>query len=849
MSLGDTRRPRPATLLTLDGERARGEQVALALLGLLVVAGPQLYGGVFPWTVVVIAVAALAALLATWWSAAQARPRGTPWVALAISGAAAWTLLQSLPLPCGLVAWLAPDAAAGLRASLALTTTSSPSFCTLSHDPGATRLELLKGVGIIASFLSAWWLSAQGHRGRVILLVACSSAVMAAVALLHLGLGLEEVFGVYRPLHAGGGLVLAPLMNPNNLGAFAALGVPLWLAILQREREPRTRALSAFAIVISAAVALLSLSRGAIAMLVGCGTWMLLLSPSAIRASKRDRGARRQRPRWALGAALSLGLALGAYLAADRVLAEFRGDASKLGLIWRTLLFAAHHPWIGVGRGAFGSTFLSNGAPGYYAYTENFFTQWAADWGFPVALGLLGALSHAVFLAARGNTSWRRLGAVVGLVGLAAQNLVDLGLELAGVAVVAAALLAAVVAPAGRSEESRSAQRLPFQRMALGATMACSLVLVWLGPSAEADSRNGLDAKLRSQLASKDRAGFRKTLGRALRLHPAEALFPVLAAAQSLVYRDRAAPRFINRGLSLAPGWATPHVQAFQWLWLIGHRDQALLEMRVAAEIDASALGAYICRVAELGSAVALQGAPRRNAEQRAAFLETASSCLGVGNPVSAQLDDVLLQEFRKSPAAIERNALRLARAGRVDAAIAMLDALRRENPRRVQSRTLRVQLLFDAQRYAEAALSALELARSVPQRDAAPLWRVRAQALATLQDDAGWRVAISTLRRIASDDADQLAETYEFEGALHLQRGQVGEALRAYRAAYRINGKAEYLRSYAEISTQFGDRASALWAYMELCQSQPKNPNDCARRDALVSQGRAMNLDGKVRN
>ena len=79
--------------------------------------------------------------------------------------------------------------------------------------------------------------------------------------------GLDEVFGVYKPVEVNRQLLLAPLVNSNNLGAFAALGVPLWVGLTYRTAHREVRWLGRIAIVITAATAILSLSRGAVGQL------------------------------------------------------------------------------------------------------------------------------------------------------------------------------------------------------------------------------------------------------------------------------------------------------------------------------------------------------------------------------------------------------------------------------------------------------------------------------------------------------------------------------------------------------------------------------------------------------
>jgi len=240
--------------------------LALGMLGVLVIVAPLLFGGAFQWTILVIAGLSFLTLIVTIWAERELLPQRTPAVVMAIVAAAAWTCAQACPLPCWLVSSLAPDAVSELRAALALAGAPPPAWCTMSRDPGATRTEVIKGVAIVSGFLSAWWLAASGERKRVIALVAFSTLAMSAVAHAHMALGLEEVFGVYRPVEAGRGLQLAPLMNRNTLGGFAAFGVPVWLGILLREREMRMRALAGLAIVLCATTALFSLSRGAVTL-------------------------------------------------------------------------------------------------------------------------------------------------------------------------------------------------------------------------------------------------------------------------------------------------------------------------------------------------------------------------------------------------------------------------------------------------------------------------------------------------------------------------------------------------------------------------------------------------------
>jgi tetratricopeptide (TPR) repeat protein len=639
-------------------------------------------------------------------------------------------------------------------------------------------------------------------------------------------------------------------MNPNNLGGFAASGVPIWLGILLREREVRTRAIAALAIVLCATTALFALSRGAVAVLFGGMALFAVLQRARSRAPRGERAAGRWRARLSIAAVLSAGIGIGSYIALDRLLRDFeQGDADKLTVIGRTLQFAARHPWLGVGRGAFASTYPARGDKLLYQHSENFFTQWAVDWGFPIATLLAIAIGHALWRAFHEDESRRRFGAIVGVICMAAWNFFDIGLELVGVAVVAAALLGATVAPTRTSTRSNPPARFAVGSFTLAAACAAGIALLLLAPSVARDSNYDWDAALRSRIDARDRTGFSALLQDAVRLHPVEPRFAILAAGEAIMHVDRRALSWINRGMKLAPGWTAPHVQAFQFLWHNGRRDQALLELRAAAEISPISAGKYVCSIAGLGSAAILRAAPSKHRGRRADFLEIASNCVVQDEAVSQELDRMLLSELPHNPAALEREAMRKARQGDLDGAVRQLEAVNTRHPQRVRGRVLKVEVLMTAERYEEAAASALESARALPTEQSEALWRMRAMALSALKDDAGSDEALGMLRSIASSDSKRLAATYALEGKLHVQRQRPGAALRSYKAAYRITEDSSYLHSYGQLSIQLGDRASALWAFMELCQRQPQKAKYCAKRDALLGQDRPLNLGARPRN
>lgn len=819
---------------------ALGWLLAVAALGAHLVVAPLLLGGTLPWTIQLIAASSIAclALAAYGCDSLASRVPAVLWVSLALL---AWTVLQVSPLPCDLIQPFAAESVANLRAAHVALGRAPPTSCALSLDPGATQQEIVKGVAIVATLLAAWLLARGQGRRQIFWMVAISTLVMSLVALAHGILQLDSVFGMYAPLHVGRVILLAPLMNMNNLGGFTALGVPLWIGLTYRHGSKELRWVGGVAAAITFATALLTLSRGAIVQVcVG----LLAMLAIIIVAGGRSRKKPASRAHWSklgLAAIFVAGLAFVAYVGGEQVQREIADrDIGKLALLARAFEFATHHPWLGVGRGAFSSTFVRvEGQGSRFVYAENFLAQWAGEWGVPITLLWLGSVAFALGSALRGATSLARLGAATALLAFCLQNLVDLGFELVGVAVVAAALLGALIVPDGPHVVVRT--RLGSARTIVAVVLVGALAaLVLLAPRLTEQSIQALDGRLRASFQQRDRAKFRQTLERAVRVHPAEPIFAVIAATEALALGDASAPRWINRAMQLAPRWGAPHVLAYQMLWAHGLRDQALLELRKAAEGDAdrTLTGVHVCRLAKQSGEYILRAAPVGSRARRRAFLESALGCAGVEYASSKAIEAALLQEFPESPIAYERKAYRLALDGEVDQSLDVLARLLARHPEFESARISRAEVLLRSNRLAETiAQVEVDLPR-LPEHQRPSLIRRQVLALARLGDRAGMERALQAYRRLTSGTVDGLAESYAFEGYVQLELRQTGAALAAFREAYRINQDLKHLKAVAQLAGQLGDRPQQLWAYLTLCEREPLDPQNCAQRDRLLHPG-----------
>jgi tetratricopeptide (TPR) repeat protein len=808
------------------------------LLGVLLVGAPQLLGGVLPWTINVIAVLSFACL-AVVALRAPALERRWPRFALMMLVMAAWTGLQALPLPCGLVAALAPDSVAKQRAVAALMDLPAPSTCALSQEPGNTHEELVKVLSLTATFIAAWAFAASGGWRRLFFLIGFSSFAISAVALAHAALELKRVFGVYHPVGLAGSWLLSPVMNPNNMGAFAAMGAPLWIGLSYREPNQNLRVFGYVATAVTSVVAMGSLSRGAIGqLLAGYAVMAVVLWRRRARA-QRDSG--RPTPpaasRIGVFVAGGVGLSIGVFMVGNDAVQQFQtGRLDKLDLSLASLRFAWQHALVGVGRGAFGSAFISaEGAVTRYQYAENFVAHWLAEWGVPMTLCLLAAIGFELATAAKSRDSLARSGAISALWLYAAQNLVDFSFELLGTATVAVALLAGCIAPLIESSKRGAEKPLPLQGPTqLAITLLCIGIgcLVWLGPRMGRERVNALAGELRRSLASSDRPKFRAQALQALTLHPSEPVLSMLVASEALAHRDPKTLAWLNRSMQLAPHWARPHQLAFRWLWQRGQGRQALLELKQAASIDLEIAMEDACRLGRVDPSWALQVAPEN--ELRHSYLERVSFFVG-GSPRSREMDLAVLQELPTSLFPLMHEAQRLQGEDQTDEALALLDraaAAHRNDPRpgierfRVLLAANRLRELFDG---IDAALETLD------PKSRAVLLEVKAYALARAGSAAHALRSVEDIRRLAGTDPTLLAQSYGLEGQVHLALKQPGAALASYREAYRINEDTNWLIQVANIAESQGDRAQALWAYVHLCEREPRG-GGCERRNALLS-------------
>lgn len=824
---------------TLEGGRA-GEfalRSTLILCFALAIGAPMLFGGAFPWSVGVIAwVAWLTYATAIVAARGQSESIPTAPIVWASLIALLFTGLQACPLPFEWVSAMAPRAAEEAARTADALGRERPSWVALSRDPGSTLDEMVKGAAIVSAFGAGWLIAAMG-RGRAVLnAVGISSAAMALVGLGHVVLALDAVWGVYQPIETSTH-VLAPLINGNQLAGFMALGAPLLIGIAQGSRSSRIAWSSWAGATLCILVASMTLSRGGIA--VAWGGSAVMIGVALLRRRRgRSRGdgespLRREAPALIAGALL----ALVASLALEPFLRELESnDLSKLELSLRALSEVWEAPLVGLGRGGFGVAFVEQlGTDFRYSHPENIVAQWVTEWGVVVGPFLLLLV---VLTLARALIRLREaplLGATIGLFAIGAQNLVDFGLEMVGICVVAALLFGVVAFESESRRESSGAGRFDAGRLGIVAAPLLLLLLALLTPGiVERDLRHEIEELHRLGVAG-DREGFEEALEVALRLHPSAPSLALVAAAEGASVNDPSTPRWLNRAMQRAPGWPSTHRVAAVWLLRRGASGQAALEIREAETLLEASTGELVCELVggPDGVDLVMMAAPREAGAQ--SLLIRAARCADMTALTLSALDARALERERPPAEVFSRAITRALDGQRLDEAAALLARARPLYPELHDLHRAELRLLgaLGDERGQLARLEELLSGTSDP----GPLLREKARILAGRGDADGMLEAIAELRGMAGGRGTDLAELALLEGDLRATMGQTSHALRAYGQSFDFSPSAIPLRKMARIAESAGQRGRAIVLYRRICALEPGDARACERSRELPSK------------
>ena len=792
------------------------------LLCATILIAPELFGGAFPWTVVVIAGLSLACLGTALWVRRSSAAPVVDGVFIVMGVAWLWTCLQIVPLPRAIASALGLGSVQNVERLRDLDWGDTIPF-TISYDPGSTHLQVLIGVAIVAGFLAARLRGPSGLKPIAMATVA-SAVLMGLVGFAHEVAGSRVLFGIYTPRFTAIRL-LAPLMNSNHLAGFSLLGALIAAGLAAQEGGRPKRIAWIAASMFCTVVVAWTLSRGAIgALLFG----LVLLATWLLRSSRSNgRGA-------VIPAAVVGGAVAGvvAFAGLEPILRRFeKGDVSKLEVAAQGFrLLDGSAWWLGVGRGAFSSAFVGYQGPGdRYTHPENLLVQWTTEWGVLVALALLSVLTLALWKRFRAAKGPLTAAVCVAIFALGLQNLVDFSLEMAGVVVVVAALLGALL-PAGSTFPRESSRRLSLTLFGIFV-----IVLATFGPRVLASDTQTIVDRLTREMHADDGASFEATLRRGLGLHPSEPALAFLAATYAASKRHPDTARWLSITMAEAPGWGDPHAVAARWLLAGRQTDQALIEIREAEQRHPGRGQAVLCAILTRSPRMEYVERASPSEDRRIAYLNaTTSSCPGLLPELRTQIDAAILKDEPTHPAAVLRQAKRLSAQERTDEAIALLQQSLEKN---AANATLWIAIIRTQLSGGDAAQaqSTLNEARSKGLDDRS-LLENQARIEAALGETDAMRATLTRLRGRARGDANLIARSFLLEGELEASLGNIDEALAAYTAADVANPDIPSLQYAAQVALKSGRPTQAQRFYRTLCHRKPGGPA-CAQEARLSKE------------
>ncbi len=750
-----------------------------------------------------------------------------------------YTALQAVPLPASFVAAIAPQNADVWSRALAPLNELGPRWHPISLDPSATRIEVLRGVLYLLTFLAA--LRATEKTEGIILLgggLILSTVAVALLSIVHPALGAERVFGIYRPENPIFERNISPLLNANTLAAYLNIGICLSLGAAAVPKPPVPRALIATVALLLVAMQIWVASRGGVvAMALAIS---ILAAVTLANRSRRRRELVKTAP-LTLMAVFAVGMTV---LAASKD--AFKGlvdtDVSKLTMHKRMLDLVYAHKWLGVGRGAFESAYPAHRTgTGHVLYThpEHVVLQWTSEWGVPVALVALFVIGWTLrprVVMARSSLS---LGAWVALAAGAVHNLVDLNSEIPGVAMAYVACAAIVVAgPSSSRKEDRiwDSWALHPRRLRLALGVVTFFALAGAASTWRHDlyaDRFRLRDLARAEVQDDER--FKDAARAAMLRHPAEPYLPFTGAMRAARLRSPDMVRWAAGTVERAAVYGPVHMIIGRALWQVSP-SQARMEYRLAMT-QAPELQSYVLKEAvnlvgnyEDARTLVPEGPGRDQG------LRTISAAVGARLPgTQVLLDEDILRGDPGLREAVVRQVSSMTRSlrepwcagdngeplGCLDRALKAAKDVTERNPASCEGPMLRAQALAAA---GDAKLALDELDAVVDKFDErAGCLKAMARIANEAKLDARVGIAADKLAKVPCSGERECAANLIAAGDAETAAGRALRALVHYRRAYERYPQTELaLERRATVAARAGLHVEALDCFTRLAKRSP---------------------------
>ena len=475
-----------------------------------------------------------------------------------------WIGVQLLPLPGGILKAVSPTGDALSQASLSplgLYLRARP----VSLDSAAGLVELAKAMTCTLAALATVLVIRRRGARRVIWRALALSGTAAAM----IGLGSASV------RYGDGAIATGPFVNPNHQAGFLNLcGWPALGLALDSSGPKRGFWLTCY-VVIGLGI-FLTLSRG------GIGGWIAALVVFAILHATRGRAQRGKHWIWVAGGVSAVVFVAG-IAALDRVFGKLASvPLSRLSTVdkiaaWPSLLkLMARFPLVGIGRGAFATTFPAFKAHAdrfTWTHAENEWLQIPIEIGVPAAILLIVSFGWIWLRASQGRElSNATIGVLSGMAGLVLHNIVDFSLEMLGVALP----FAVAAASLSRSEPGFRVSRVPI----IAGASVCGLLSVACLVLARPHS---LESEAASLSHLQEIPELEDSAKRALAWHPVDYLPHLIVGSRLATVNDcSGAKNWLSRAMLLNPTAPEAHLYLGQCLARQGAERTALREFRLA---------------------------------------------------------------------------------------------------------------------------------------------------------------------------------------------------------------------------------------------------------------------------
>jgi hypothetical protein len=443
--------------------------------------GALAFGGVYSWAYWPLAI--MSACLGLWAAVATRfwEDRRIRALAIALGAVAAAIGVQLIVLPSALLTTISPGVDRFLRQFRVAYQPASLHPLSIAPDATAVGFALFVALALLLigttramRFIRVEWLVGQllGLGAGLALIGLAQQALLDEQAPL--------VYGFWRP--QSGASPYGPFINKNHFAGWMVMVLPLvagyayalflqtprparsgmdgWLRWAATVHASRFVSVAIIGLVMALSVVLTGSRSGLASLLVALGFLGLAVRRSAHGVSGRT--AMLGLPALLIAGAFAWG-------GADSVIERFGRAPSELAdrvAAWRdTLRIIGDFPVFGSGLNTYGRAMLvyqTGDRTAMFEQAHNDYLQLIAEGGFLVGLPALAAIVLAVsgirrrLMAGQDDqlTAWIRTGAAAGLIGIAAQSLVEFSLQMPGNAVLFVVLMAIALHRPSRSRHA-----------------------------------------------------------------------------------------------------------------------------------------------------------------------------------------------------------------------------------------------------------------------------------------------------------------------------------------------------------------------------------------------------------